>query len=65
MMIDGVADMKSLERSSAACRRLMTIPGVGRLTPLAFAATFPNAATKSARNRFFQRPASRRFIITY
>ena len=33
------ADMKSLERSSAACRRLMTIPGVGRLTALAFAAT--------------------------
>src|SRR5947209_8741160 len=32
------ADMKSLERSSAACRRLMTIPGVGRLTALAFAA---------------------------
>jgi transposase len=28
------ADMKSLERSSAACRRLMTIPGVGRLTAL-------------------------------
>ena len=32
------ADMKTLERSSAACRRLMTIPGVGRLTALAFAA---------------------------
>src|SRR3984957_11608791 len=32
------ADMKSLERSSAACRRLMTIPGVGRLTALAFVA---------------------------
>jgi transposase len=31
-------DMKSLERSSSACRRLMTIPGVGRLTALAFAA---------------------------
>ena len=29
---------KTLERSSAACRRLMTIPGVGRLTALAFAA---------------------------
>src|SRR6202040_4181540 len=32
------SDMKSLERSSSACRRLMTIPGVGRLTALAFAA---------------------------
>jgi transposase len=32
------ADMKSLERSSAVCRRLMTIPGVGRLTALAFVA---------------------------
>jgi transposase len=30
--------MKTLERSSAACRRLMAIPGVGRLTALAFAA---------------------------
>jgi transposase len=30
--------MKSLERSSAACRRLMTIPGVARLTALAFVA---------------------------
>jgi transposase len=27
-----------MERSSAACRRLMTIPGVGRLTALAFVA---------------------------
>src|SRR4029077_7908392 len=32
------ADMKRLERSSAACRCLMTIPGVGRLTALAFVA---------------------------
>ena len=32
------ADMKRLERSSAACRCLMTIPGVGRLTALAFIA---------------------------
>ena len=28
------ADMKRLERSSAVCRRLMTIPGVGRLPSL-------------------------------
>jgi transposase len=32
------ADMRRLTRSSAACRRLMTIPGVGQLTALAFVA---------------------------
>jgi transposase len=31
-------DMKRLARSSEACRRLMTIPGVGQLTALAFIA---------------------------
>jgi transposase len=31
-------DMKRLAHSSEACRRLMTIPGVGRLTALAFVA---------------------------
>lgn len=31
-------DMKRLARSSDACRRLMTIPGVGHLTALAFVA---------------------------
>ena len=42
-------DMKSLERSSSACRRLMTIPGVGRLTALAFAAAIddPNRFRRS------------------
>ena len=34
--IDG--DMKRLVRASEACRRLMTIPGVGQLTALAFTA---------------------------
>jgi transposase len=34
--IDG--DMKRLVRTSDACRRLMTIPGVGQLTALAFTA---------------------------
>jgi transposase len=33
------ADMKRLARGSEACRRLMTIPGVGYLTALAFTAT--------------------------
>ena len=32
------ADMKKMARASGACRRLMTIPGVGQLTALAFAA---------------------------
>ena len=31
-------DMKRLARASAGCRRLMTIPGVGQLTALAFVA---------------------------
>jgi hypothetical protein len=34
--IDG--DIKKLARASNACRRLMTIPGVGHLTALAFTA---------------------------
>jgi transposase len=32
------ADIKKLTRASSACRRLMTIPGVGHLTALAFTA---------------------------
>ena len=32
------ADMRRMTRASAACRRLMTIPGVGQLTALAFVA---------------------------
>jgi transposase len=32
------ADMRCMTRASAACRRLMTIPGVGQLTALAFVA---------------------------
>src|SRR5271167_3908967 len=32
------ADMKQMVRASEPCRRLMTIPGVGKLTALAFAA---------------------------
>jgi transposase len=31
-------DMRRMRRASAACRRLMTIPGVGQLTALAFVA---------------------------
>jgi transposase len=32
------ADMRRMTRASAACRRLMTIPGVSQLTALAFVA---------------------------
>ena len=32
------ADMRRMARASAACSRLMTIPGVGQLTALAFVA---------------------------
>jgi transposase len=36
------ADMKKMVRASDACRRLMTIPGVGQLTALAFVAAIDN-----------------------
>src|ERR1051326_1156398 len=36
------ADIRQLVRASAACRRLMTIPGVGQLTALAFTAAIDN-----------------------
>src|SRR6202042_1630164 len=32
------ADMRRMTRASASCRRLMTLPGVGQLTALAFVA---------------------------
>lgn len=38
------ADMKRLVRTSPACRRLMTIPGVGQLTALAFTAAVDDVA---------------------
>lgn len=38
------ADMKRLVRASDACRRLMTIPGVGQLTALAFTAAVDDPA---------------------
>ena len=38
------ADMKRMARMSDACRRLMTIPGVGHLTALAFAAAVDDPA---------------------
>ena len=37
------ADMKQLVRASNACRRLMTIPGVGQFTALAFTAAIDDA----------------------
>ena len=36
------ADMKRMVRASEACRMLMTIPGVGKLTALAFTAAIDN-----------------------
>lgn len=38
------ADMRRLVRASQACRRLMTIPGVGQLTALAFTAAVDDVA---------------------
>src|SRR4051812_13461828 len=36
------ADIKKMVRASDACRRLMTVPGVGQLTALAFVAAIDN-----------------------
>lgn len=44
------ADMKRLVRASEACRRLMTIPGVGPLTALAFTAAIDDP-TRFRRSR--------------
>jgi transposase len=38
------ADMKRMVKASEACRRLMTIPGVGQLTALAFTAAIDDPA---------------------
>ena len=47
------ADMRRMTRASAACRRLMTIPGVGQLTALAFVAAIddPSAHPPIPRRR--------------
>ena len=46
------ADMRRMTRASAACRRLMTIPGVGQLTALAFVAAIddPSRIRRSPRD---------------
>ena len=43
------ADMRRMTRASAACRRLMTIPGVGQLTALAFVAAIDDPPASAAR----------------
>ena len=48
------ADIRRMTRASAACRRLMTIPGVGQLTTLAFVAHPP-----IARHRRLSGPGSK------
>jgi transposase len=40
------ADMRRMTRASAACSRLMTIPGVGQLTALAFVAAIDNRRSR-------------------
>jgi transposase len=46
------ADIRRMTRASAACRRLMTIPGVGQLTALAFVAAIddPSRIRRSRRH---------------
>ena len=43
------ADMRRMTRASSACRRLMTIPGVGQLTALAFVAAIDDPSASVAR----------------
>ena len=54
------ADMRRMTRASAACRRLMTIPGVGQLTALAFVAAIddPSRIRRSREDRRVSGPGS-------
>jgi transposase len=45
------ADMRRMTRASAACRRLVTIPGVGQLTALAFVAAIDDPAVIARRSQ--------------
>ena len=45
------ADMRRMTRASAACRRLMTIPGIGQLTALAFRASARGGRTPNTTAR--------------
>jgi transposase len=51
------ADIRRMTRASAACRRLMTIPGVGQLTALAFVAEMRGQAGADPPVRSRQRQA--------
>jgi transposase len=52
--IDG--DIKRMAKASEACRHLMTIPGVGQLTALAFTAAIVDRGQLSPRNQVKNRP---------
>ena len=54
------ADMRRMTRASAACRRLMTIPGVGQLTTLAFVAAIddPSCIRRSRKIGAYLGPGS-------
>ena len=54
------ADMKKMAKASGVCRRLMTIPGVGKLTALAFAAAVddPERFRAVSRHRRLSRPGA-------
>jgi hypothetical protein len=43
-VMSAVAAIDAVTRASAACRRLMTIPGVGQLTALAFVAAIDDSS---------------------
>jgi transposase len=59
------ADMRRMTRASAACRRLMTIPGVGQLTALAFVGRDRRSRAHSpiARRRRLPRPGSKALSV--
>ena len=59
------ADMRRMTRASDACRRLMTIPGVGQLTALAFVAAIddPLAHPPITRRRRLSGPGSKTLSV--
>ena len=58
------ADIRRMTRASAACRRLMTIPGVGQLTALAFVAAIQILAHPPIeRHRRLSRSGSERLSV--
>jgi transposase len=59
------ADLRRMARASSTCRRLMTIPGIGQLTALAFVAAIddPSRIRRSRDNRRLSGPGSKALSV--